>query len=206
MGLRTGAAAACATAAAIVVAVLVFSDGGSESSPAPEGPAVDAALAGAPLRDCGSRAEGDRPPEMASRPGDVVVGPFAFAGLERVATRRGLERQRDGTGYGVKAGAALLAGTQATLVIARHARGWVSLAYATPAVREVSDGDPAVRFRACPADQPAFSNAGPVGITTGFAGGFILSRPGCVPLEVHVAGRRTMRASVPFGVGRCSAG
>ncbi|MBA2636698.1 MAG: hypothetical protein H0U79_00475, partial [Solirubrobacterales bacterium] len=159
-----------------------------------------------PLRDCRSRAEGGGPPETASRPGDVVVGPLAFSGLARVASRRGLEHFRDAGVYRIKAGASLRAGVRATLVIARHARRWASLTFAARKLRQVSDGDPAVRFQACRADEPAFGYDGPVGITTGFAGGFILSRRGCVPLEVRVAGRPTVRAVVPFGVGGCPAG
>jgi hypothetical protein len=62
-----------------------------------------------------------------------------------------------------------------------------------------------VTFAACSADEPAFSYGGPVGLATGFAGGFVVSRRGCVPLEVRVAGRPTVRADVPFGVGRCGA-
>ncbi len=103
----------------------------------------------------------------------------------------------------VKAGAIVRADTRATTVIGRRARRWVSLSYATRRLTDVADGDPAVRFDACPRDEPAFSYDGPVGPATGFAGGFILSRPGCVPLEVRVGGRRRARANVPFGVGRC---
>lgn len=161
------------------------------------------ALARAPLLDCQARAEGARPPAAASRPGDVVVGPVAFAGLERVASQRALARYRARSGYLVKAGAIVLAGTRATLVIGRRARGWAALSYATREVFDVPDGGPAVRFQACARDEPAFSYDGPVGITTGFAGGFFLSHPGCVPLEVRAAGRRPVRTHVPFGVGRC---
>jgi hypothetical protein len=159
-----------------------------------------------PVRYCRSRAEGPGPPETTSRPGDTVVGPFSFAGLERVASPRGLQPYRAAPGYLVTAGANVLAGTRATLVIGRSARGWASLSYATRHLRRVSDGDPAVQFQACPADEPAFSYDGPVGITTGFAGGFILSHPGCVPLEVHAPGRPPVRAMIPFGVDRCARG
>jgi len=159
-----------------------------------------------PLRACRSRAEGGKPPETASRPGDFVVGPFAFSGLARATSRRGLEHYRGASGYGIKAGAGLRAGVHATLVIARPARRWAALSFAARNFRRVSDGDPAIRFQACREDEPAFSYDGPVGITTGFAGGFILSRRGCVPLEVRVAGRPTVRAMVPFGVGKCPAG
>lgn len=180
--------------------------GRSGDAPAPASRSRIDPSAKLPLRDCRSRAEGGRPSETASRPGDVVVGPFAFSGLERAATRRGLDHYRGASGYGIKAGAGLRAGVSATLVIGRQARRWASLTFAARNLRRVSDGDPAVRFKACPADEPAFGYDGPVGITTGFAGGFILSRPGCVPLEVRIAGRPTVQAVVPFGVGSCPGG
>ena len=159
-----------------------------------------------PLRDCGSRAEnGKGPPEATSRPGDVVVGPFAFAGLERVASRRGLEHYASRRGYEIKAGAGLLAGVRATLAIARSARGWAALSFAPRRPAEPYRDVAAVRFAACAADEPAFSYDGPVGMVTGFAGGFVVKRRGCVPLEVRVTGRATVRARVPFGVRRCAA-
>ena len=159
-----------------------------------------------PLRDCGSRAEnGSGPPLSVSRPGDVVVGPFAFAGLRRVASRRGLEHYAGRRGYGVKAGAGLLAGVRATLTIGRGARGWAALSFAPHRPGKPQRDVAAVRFAACAAGEPAFSYDGPVGGVTGFAGGFVVRRPGCVPLEVRVAGEPAIRVRVPFGVGRCSA-
>jgi hypothetical protein len=176
----------------------VFVDG--DRSPRPVAiPLGKRCPAPSPLRDCRSRAEGTGAPQSTSRPGDVVVGPFAFAGLRRAANRRAFERYRTGQGYLVKAGAALRAGTRATLAIARRARGWASLSYGRSRARDVSDGDPAVRFHACSRDEPAFSYTGPVGITTSFAGGFLLSHRGCVPLEVRVHGHRPVRARIPFG-------
>jgi hypothetical protein len=197
-------AAVLIAAIAAVVAVVLALSAGSDTSSRSDGGAPASGLP--PLRDCASRAEGDTPPETTARLGDVVVGPFAFAGLEGVATRDGLKRYRTPPGYVVKSGVSLLAGTRATLVIARPARDWVALSYAAHRLDRVADGDPAVRFEACSRDEPAFSYAGPVGITTGFAGGFILSRPGCVPLEVRILGRSPIRARVPFGVGRCRVG
>jgi hypothetical protein len=154
-----------------------------------------------PLRDCASRVEGGRPLSELPRPaGEVAVGPLTFAGLGRVASRAGLEHQRDRRGYGIKAGVGVPAGVSATLSIGRRARGWAALTYAP----RRPDGVAAVRLRACAADEPAFSYDGPVGPTTGFSGGFVVRHPGCVPLEVRVAGRPVVRARVPFGTGRCA--
>ncbi|HEV7805122.1 MAG TPA: hypothetical protein VGO80_04845 [Solirubrobacteraceae bacterium] len=157
------------------------------------------------LRDCGSRAEGGRPPTAASRPGDVVLGPIALSGLQRVASRRGFEHYRSGRVHLIKAGAVVRAGLRATLVVGAGARQRAALTFATRRLLTVGDGHPSVTFQACAADEPAFSYEGPVGIVTGFAGGLVLDRRGCVPLEVRVAGRPTVRADVPFGVGRCPA-
>jgi hypothetical protein len=158
-----------------------------------------------PVRDCGSRAESGRPPTTVSRPGDVVLGPIALSGLQRVASRRGFEHSRSGRVHLIKAGAVVRAGVRATLVVGAGARQRAALTFATRRLRAVGDGHPSVTFEACAADEPAFSYEGPVGIVTGFAGGFVVGHRGCVPLEVRVGGRPTVRAGVPFGVGRCPA-
>lgn len=159
----------------------------------------------APLRDCGSRAEGPAPLEPSTRRGDVAVGPIAFVGLARVAGRRGLEHYAGPGGYTVKSGALLRAGTAATLVVARRARRWAALGFASrvPGRRSPAMARWAVGFRACPAGEAAFGYGGAVGPYTGFAGGFLVRRPGCLPLEVRVAGRPPVRARVPLGVGSC---
>lgn len=90
--------------------------------------------------------------------------------------------------------------------MAPRARSWVSLSYAPGTdLRRISGGVPAVRFEPWPPGEPAFSHRGRVGLVTGFAGGFILARPGCIPLELWVEGRREpIRRLVPFGVLHCS--
>lgn len=129
------------------------------------------------------------------------MGPIVLTGLAAVATEEGLSlfrSYRGRGGYSTKVMVGVRADARATLVIRRPARRWVTLNYTRGTV-----GMPAVTFEACSADQPAFSYDGGVGPATGFAGGFRLSRPGCVPLEVRVAGEPPVRATVPFGVGRC---
>jgi|GEM_PF-2925552 len=156
-----------------------------------------------PLRGCSDRAEAGRQQDTSPLPGQVVVGPFRFAGLARVESRRALEIDRNGGVYGVKSGVVLPAGTRATLSIGRRARGWASLDYAPHRPGEPRRLRDAIRFQACSADQPAFSYDGPVGPVTGFPGGFVLKRPGCVPLEARVPARPVVRATVRFGVRRC---
>ena len=154
------------------------------------------------LRGCGDRAEGAMPPDGVLS-GQVVVGPFGFGGLARYASRSLLEFDRAGGRYAIKAGVLLAAGVRATLSIGRRARGWAALDYAPQRPGEPRRLRDAVRFQACSADQPAFSYDGAVGPFTGFSGGFVLERPGCLPLEARVAGRPVVRATVRFGVRRC---
>ena len=157
-----------------------------------------------PLRGCAEHVEGGKPSTLAPFPAQVAIGPLRFAGLARVASSRAFAINRTGRLYGVKSGVGVPAGVRATLSVARSARSWAALDY-TPSEPGKPRREPgaAVRFEACAADHPAFSYDGPVGPITGFSGGFVLKRPGCVPLEVRVAGRPTVRARVPFGVGRC---
>jgi hypothetical protein len=157
-----------------------------------------------PLRGCADHVEGPGPSDLAALPDQVVIGPLRFASLAGQASRREFAMNRAGSVYRVKAGVGVPAGVRATLTIGRAARRWAALSYAPREPGEPPRESAAVRFQACAADHPAFSYDGPVGPVTGFSGGFVLKRPGCVPLEVRVAGRPTVRARVPFGVGRCT--
>jgi hypothetical protein len=157
-----------------------------------------------PTRDCSTHVEGPGPIDTKPPPGSLVVGPLSFAGLRSSASRRGLALHRARGGYGVKAGVGVPAGVRATLSIARNARSWAALQYARRVPGKPWPRSSAVvRFEACAADHPAFSYDGPVGPITGFSGGVQLKRPGCLPLEVRVAGQPVVRARVPFGVGQC---
>jgi hypothetical protein len=55
---------------------------------------------------------------------------------------------------------------------------------------------------ACRRDQRAFSYDGVVGGWTTFTGGFLLTGPGCVPVEVRERGR-VYRTTLSFGAGDC---
>jgi hypothetical protein len=117
---------------------------------------------------------------------------------------------------GVKIGFSLRAGTRATLVVPPAYREMIGLEYAH-SVRHADpppgldgpftlrNGGAAVRFEACPANEPAFSYAGAVGEWTPFSGGFFVARPGCYPIELHVAGRsEPYRRNLPFGGVSCA--
>ena len=125
-----------------------------------------------------------------------------FAGLRRIASRREFAVGRSGRFYAIKSGALVPAGVRATLAIGRSARSWAALDYSPRLPGERSKTTAAIRFQACAAGEPAFSYEGPVGPLTGFPGGFRLSRAGCVPVEVRVAGLPVARARIAFGVGR----
>ena len=172
----------------------------------PAGAAAPDTRARPPLREAAAAARLRRPRRgPASR---STTAPRARPGRRRPAAVRRASRGEAsrarvrgataaGDVYRVKAGVGVPAGVRATLSIARSARGWAALNYA-PRVpgKPRPRSSAAVRFEACAADHPAFSYDGPVGPITGFSGGFDLKRPGCVPLEVRVAGRPTVRARV----------
>jgi hypothetical protein len=148
--------------------------------------------------------EGGAPPARFARPGDVVVGPIAFTGLARAADPAAFRRLRAHGVYIVKAGARVRANRVVTLVVPSAYRARASLAYTGSRVRRVAEGEPAVRFEACPSNEPAFSYRGTVGPWTGFNGGFLVSRPICLPVQVWVEGRTApTRKLLSFGKGRC---
>ena len=128
-----------------------------------------------------------------------MIGPVAFTALRRVAARRELERWRIRDGYRVKSGVRVRAGAVVTVAVAEKDAPFVSLEYAAG-----FRPSKAVQFRACRPGTRAFAYDGPVGVATGFNGGFIADRPRCVALDVWIRGRRApLRAVVSFGAGRC---
>jgi hypothetical protein len=147
---------------------------------------------------------GAPPPAHFARPADVVVGPIAFIGLARVADPAELRRHRAHGVYVVKAAVRVRAGRVVTLLVPSAYRARASLSYTENRLRSVADGVPTVRFEACPSNEPAFSYSGMVGPWTGFNGGFLVSRPICLPVRVWLEGRPApMRKLLSFGKGRC---
>ena len=152
------------------------------------------------MRGCNTRVEGSEPLRRLALPGDVVVGPVAFTALKRVAARRELERWRTRDGYRVKSAVRVRAGAVVTLAVAENDAPFVSLEYA-PGFRPSK----AVQFRSCRPGTSAFAYDGPIGVATGFNGGFVVDGPRCVALDVWVRGRPApLRAVVSFGAGRCA--
>jgi hypothetical protein len=166
--------------------------------------AVAAPTAGAamPALSCKMRAEGGSPPSRFARPSDVVVGPVAFAGLKRVADPREFatyENTRTGL-FSVKAGLSVRAGRVVSISIAPEDRSAARVGFVGAPAR----GVPAVRASACDKNEPAFSYKGRVGITTGWAFGFVLTEARCVHVVVRERGRtQPFRRVVGFGIEGC---
>ena len=167
-----------------------------------------AAAADPPVRSCSERAEIGRP---VSGPGrdDVRVGPVFFAGAKLLADRPATDfrpRRPGQTHMFWKLALIARASTRVTLVIPAEHRSVAGLAYRggerpRPPFT-IANGGAATRIRACRRDRRAFSYDGVVGGWTAFPGGFLLSGPGCVPVEVRERGR-VHRATLSFGAGDC---
>ncbi len=166
------------------------------------GPGV-AAAADPPVRPCSTRAEIGRPVDGPDRD-DVRAGPIFFAGAKRLADLPAAAfRPRTGETHAfIKLAVIARARTRVTVVIPRPHRSVAGLAYRRDdpprAPFTVANGGAAMRFRACRRAQPAFSYSGTVGSWTVFTGGFLLTDPACVPVEVRERGR-VHRATLAFG-------
>ena len=164
-----------------------------------------AAAADPPVRPCSTRAEIGRP---VSGPGrdDVRVGPVFFSGARRLAEQPAAHfRPLRGESHKfMKLALIARARSRVTLVIPSEHRSKTGLGYrrAEPPRPPftVANGGAAVRFRACRRDQRAFSYEGAVGGWTAFTGGFLLTGPGCVSVEVRQRGR-VHRTTLSFGAG-----
>jgi hypothetical protein len=67
----------------------------------------------------------------------------------------------------------------------------------------IEDGDSAVRFKACKKGERG-PVGGPSNAMTQFNGGFVVAGARCLPLDVLVPSRETIRVSLSFGAGRCT--
>jgi hypothetical protein len=166
-----------------------------------------AAAADPPVRACSERAEIGRPVGGPGRD-DVRVGPLFFAAAKLHADRppAAFHPPRGETHAHVKVALIARASTRVTLVIPSAHRPVAGLAYRGGEPPRppftVANGGAAVRIRACRRDQRAFSYKGTVGRWTAFPGGFLLTGPACVPVEVRDRGR-VYRKTLSFGAGDC---
>ena len=161
-------------------------------------------------RTCATHAEG---PAGGSGPpygkGDVRFGRLYFLGLARRHSWR-LRRGADGV---LKIPVVLREGAPVTVRITPLGRARARLDFDVEQWRRegrrvaAGDGQRAVRFHACPASTPRFTDGQPLGPWTGYPGGFLVDRPGCARLTVNGAGMPTVRRRVALGVAprRCRA-
>lgn len=197
-----------AAIAAGLVACAVLAACDQDEAPTPPSDNPSANPGQTVVRNCRSRVEG---PRLKAGPSDIQVGPITFYGLADAgqAPPREFAGKR-GRGPAWKAVTEVVASTQATLTISASDRDKVALIYdnfgaANGDGYKLSAGSPAVRFEACPPDTPQFSGRHTVGPRTQFNGGFIVTRPGCYPVEVRAAGGDTGTSRAVIGFGRqCS--
>ena len=163
---------------------------------------AEPASAAVPVRDCGSRGEGQRPIRRLVDRGDLQIGPVAFVGLARLADPSrfgGVGESRNGRVL-LKTPLKVRAGRVVTVRVSSADRSVAGLTFVHGA--PLATGQPAVKFVACRKGERAFSYDGVVGAVTGFPGGFSLAGPACVHMSVRVRGYRTVYArTVSFGMG-----
>ena len=160
------------------------------------GPApAAAAVPPTPVRTCAERIEAGGAPIPFPRPArnTVFAGPLALSGLFP-RTVAGLGPRGEDGRYWTKAGALVRGGKAVVLSVPSRYRGVLVTHYA-----RMGNGEQAVRIEPCPSATPAFSYDGVVGPVTAFSGGFGVSRPGCYPLDVTVAGGRSYRVRLALG-------
>jgi hypothetical protein len=131
--------------------------------------------------------------------GEVTLGPVTFVGLHSLASVPPSRLMpTDGRDPRLKVIAVVRSGPPVTVRVslAQHA----ALVY-DPRMfnaRRVSAGDSAVAFEPCmPGQSPFGGKAGDR--PTQFNGAFIVDGPGCVLVQVTVAGGESAQRSVPFG-------
>ena len=181
--------------------------GEEERTAPPTPPSADA------TRDCATHIEGRLPPADPSE--DFYAGPVRFPRLltppvASPAARAGAYfRRRNGEYGGLKFVTEVRANTDVTVAIAPANRKTAGMLYGLDEIDygrfgiPFDEGEQVVRFKSCPADKrsfaPRFYRRRTVGPWTQFNGGFILTRPQCVRLDVYVRGRPARRYAAPFG-------
>jgi hypothetical protein len=136
----------------------------------------------------------------------VTAGPVVFNSLAHLTTPRSLERpQKELPFFVVKSPTTVLASAGRTVVMTLVRGGQnVRLLYGRKWLKRLSswhyrlaEVPASVRLETC-RDKKNRS------LTTQYAGGFLLHKPGCITLEVRVSGeKRKHRASIRLGVPHC---
>lgn len=176
-------------------------------APSPSESSSPGPFPGAFVRTCETSVYGDLGRGWREDEKVVVIGPLAFLypGGYANAPRKWFIRHGAGY-YSQKVLAVVDQGAVMTVAIASPATRVASLLYDPAGFEqgryEVSDGERAVTFQACPKGDALI---GPPNRATQFNGGFIVAGPRCVSLEVWVGNNRTPKYRVlSFGMGDCA--
>jgi hypothetical protein len=133
----------------------------------------------------------------------VIIGPLAFPTLRFAATYpRSNFSPRNGRYPALKQLVMLKEGAEVTISIRPSDRTRAALLYDPSdwnysGFYQISEGEPAVTFQACPGKSKAWQDA------TQFNGGFVVAGPRCVGLEVKFPSSETKEIVVSFGTGAC---
>jgi hypothetical protein len=136
----------------------------------------------------------------------VIVGPLALypARSEYPSlSRDGFRRKSGADGVprfnAIEAVATVAPGSEVTITIPRPAQAHVALLFDHTAYTHadrgyaIDDGETAVTLPGCYMPY------------TQYQGGFVVNRPGCVPLAIHLRGQRQpIQRVISFGAGRCA--
>jgi hypothetical protein len=132
-----------------------------------------------------------------------VAGPIAFVGVSSSSSGSGADLKPVGGRYrSLKMLAVVDPAAEATVSVSPAGRAHASLIYDPSAFRDdglyaLSDGTPAVRFRACAKGEGQRSG-------TQFNGGLIVDGPRCVTLDVVWPGASPVTVIVSAGNGQCA--
>jgi hypothetical protein len=177
------------------------------SQPEPAAASPDEGTSGSYTRSCETSVFGDLARGWRTDASAVVVGPLAFLypGFYADAPKSWFGRHH-GAYRSQKVLAVIRQGSVVRVSVAPSAEGTASLLYDpkgfwAPRGFEVSDGDRAVTFEACPRGQAAL---GPPNTATQFNGGFIVAGPRCVPLDARVGNAPPEHFVISFGAGDCN--
>jgi hypothetical protein len=137
-------------------------------------------------RSCDDRIELGAERKRLAGSSDVRVGPVVFSLLKLDRSPSTFKQVgRHGKIYALKA--PLFVRHDETATVAISGRTDASLFYSEgnfPGT--VRAGVRAVKFVACPVDEPARTYHGRIGVATEFSGGILLARPACVTVQVWV--------------------
>jgi hypothetical protein len=114
-------------------------------------------------------------------------------------------KRRTGGYLAIKVLVGIEAGRRVTVAIAPSSRRRAGLIYDARSKRggpllHLKETERAVEFRPCRPDEPRFQGNGTGGPRTDFAGGFLITKPHCLRLQVSAGGRPARDHVLAYGV------